>query len=238
MSARPRATRVAHAYGNSRQSLARALNTDIDMIEVDVWFEGRNFRIGHERRVGRLPLLYDSVIVGHAPGPFAIRLGGHFVRPDIRPFQLTDLLRIVAGRKHLLLDVKGHHNFQNARHFASVLIRCIDEGNASAWVTVCGQTYSVLDALREQTAPFPIRYSMERPHQWDGFVDRMREDDSVRAVCIQHKLLSEQRLGSARDAEVNLFCWTVDDPAVATRLIDSGVHGIISNDLALLAALA
>ena len=237
MSARPRATRVAHAYGNSRQSLARALKADIDMIEVDVWFEGGDFRIGHERRASPLPLLYDSVIAGHAPGPLAIRLGGHFMRPNIRPFRLTDLLRIVAGRKYLLLDVKGQHNFQNAQHFASALIRCIDEGNASAWMTVCGQTYSVLDALREQTAPFPIRYSMQRPDQWDGFVDRMREDDSVRAVCIQHKLLNEQRLGAAHDAGVDLFCWTVDDPAIAARLIDSEVHGIISNDLALLAAL-
>lgn len=238
MSARPRTTRVAHAYGNSKQSVSRALDADIDMIEVDVWFEGGDFRIGHERRVGPLPLLHDSAIAGHAPGPFAIRLGGHFVRPDIRPFRLTDLLRIVAGRKHLLLDVKGQHDRQGAQRFARHLVRRIDELNASAWVTVCGQTYSVLDALREQITPFPIRYSMQRPEQWDSFVDRMREDNSVRAVCIQHRLLNEQRLGSANDAGVNLFCWTVDDPAVATRLIDSGVHGIISNDLALLAALA
>ena len=205
---------------------------------MDVWFESGDFRIGHERRLGRFPLLYDYVMSGHAPGPFAIRLGRYFVRLSIRPFRLHDLLRIVGGKKHLLLDVKGRHDRQTAQRFARNLVQCINEGDAGAWVTVCGQTYAVLDALRKEAAPFPIRYSMERPDQWDRFVKRMGEDASVRAACIQHKLLNQQRLREARDAGVNLFCWTVDDPAVAERLIESGVHGIISNDLALLAGLA
>ena len=37
MPAPKRVVRIAHAYGNSRPALARALAADCDMIEVDMW---------------------------------------------------------------------------------------------------------------------------------------------------------------------------------------------------------
>ncbi len=36
----PQPVRIAHAYGNSRAALHRALDADVDMIEVDVWYRG------------------------------------------------------------------------------------------------------------------------------------------------------------------------------------------------------
>ena len=56
----PEPVRIAHAYGNSRAALRRALAADIDMIEVDIWYRGGDVYARHARRLSPLPLLADK----------------------------------------------------------------------------------------------------------------------------------------------------------------------------------
>jgi glycerophosphoryl diester phosphodiesterase len=56
-------------------------------------------------------------------------------------------------------------------------------------------------------------------------------------VCIEHRFLNEERVRFIEEQGVDLFCWTVDDPKEARRLVAGGADGIISNNLELLANL-
>jgi glycerophosphoryl diester phosphodiesterase len=237
MTGGPSVARIAHAYGNNSEALAAALASKIDVIEADVWHRKDDFYLRHERRAGLLPILYDTRVGDHRPGPLSLRFGRHFVRPDFRPFRLVHLLGAIHGRRHVMLDIKGWPDKRTAGRLAHDLVRRIDRAGAAQWVSVCGQTYEALDALRAESPPFPIRYSMERDDQWDAFMERMRADDSVRAVSMQYRLADEERLAVAADSGISVYCWTVDDSILARRLADKGVSGIISNRLDLLEGL-
>ena len=63
-------------------------------------------------------------------------------------------------------------------------------------------------------------------------------DEGARRVCIQHRMLDDERLAFSRKHGVDVYCWTVDDAGKARRLVERGVDGIISNDLALFEALS
>jgi glycerophosphoryl diester phosphodiesterase len=229
--------RIAHAYGNSRSSLAKALSAEIDMIEVDCWYRAGKIYIHHERRLNPFPLLYDRQMKGHAPGPFAVRIGGWYLRPDIATIRLDELLGSVRGRKHILLDIKGNYSGRRVRDYARALERCIRSFEAEGWVALCGQSFPVLNAFRKRARDIEVRYSIEKPYQWESFLRKMQRDSSVRRVCIAYGFVDEEKNRLLEANRVNVYCWTVDDPGRAARLVRQGVDGIISNDLGLLEAL-
>jgi glycerophosphoryl diester phosphodiesterase len=43
------------------------------------------------------------------------------------------------------------------------------------------------------------------------------------------RLLNKRKIEKIKSAGLKVFVWTVDNPAKATRLINSGIDGIISN---------
>ncbi len=237
MTPRAPVVRIAHAYGNSRASLRRALAADIDMIEADMWYRSGNLEIRHERRPGCLPLFYDSVMSGHPPGRFALRIGRHFVRPGISSLRLRHVLETVAGKKGLLLDVKGRYDPAGIRSFVETLLRDIRAHRAEAWVTVCGQSYSVLNHLRRSAPDIEVRYSVERARQWESVLRKVRRDPLVRGICISHRFAGPGTIRSIGENGMTAYFWTVDDPGEAKRLVGQGAHGIISNNLDLLASL-
>ncbi len=117
------------------------------------------------------------------------------------------------------------------------MVNTLGKTDAAGWVAVCGQFWPVVDEVRRSAPDTDVRYSIETPRQWERFVKRVREDDSARKVCIQHRFLSE---GKARflDAHgVEAYCWTIDTGGAATRVIEMGAAGIISNNLRMLEAL-
>ena len=230
--------RIAHAYGNHRQALRRALDAPIDMIEADIWYRAGEIWVRHERRLKWLPLLADRrSTAAHSAGPLTLRLWkGYYIRPDIRPLKLADLLDTVAGRKRLLLDVKGSGDRESAA-FGAVLARRISQHNAGEWAVVCGQFWPVLHRLRERSPRLEVRYSIEKPHQWRRFRHMLEAGDGARKVCMEHRFLVPERARFLEDNGIDVYCWTVDDPAAAERLVAQGVDGIISNDLSLLGSL-
>ncbi len=227
--------RIAHAYGNNKNLLERALSANVDMIEADMWFRGGGLHLHHEHHLGWLPLLIDMKMPTHKPGRFAVPIGKYVVRPRIGTLPLGDLLKSVDGRKQLLLDVKGHYKPPHLESYVQTLVRVIRRHNAESWAVVCGQTYSVLHRLRVVAPEIRVRYSIEQPYQWERF-ERLRQE-GVRDICIWHKFLNDERARILEEEGADVYCWTVDDREIASSLVRRGADGIISNDLELLSGL-
>src|SRR5438093_6913733 len=104
----PGVLRIAHAYGSSRGALQLALAAPVDIIEADIWYRAGDIWVRHERRLGPLPMLADRGRPSARSGGFVIPLPNrYYLRPDINPMPLGELLETVAGKKRLLLDVKA-----------------------------------------------------------------------------------------------------------------------------------
>jgi glycerophosphoryl diester phosphodiesterase len=101
---------------------------------------------------------------------------------------------------------------------------------------MCGQM-DVLDNVRGAGPHLDVRYTIDEQRQWDGFLRRLDADPGLRGVSMNREFLSEEIARFIRENGLQVFCWTVDDPEEARRLVEMGVDGIISNSLPLLEAL-
>lgn len=234
----PATVRIAHAYGNTRHAIDVATNAEVDMLEADLWYRRGRIFIHHDRYLGPLPLLADRKMRGHPRPPWSLPLPrGYYVRPDINILTLWELLTRTNDRRRLLLDVKGKNDPKHADRFAFHLATAIGANDAVAQVEVCGQTWTVLDALREQPPKIALRYSIERPDQWQAYTAMVERDGGAPNVCIQHRFLTDERLQFLKDHGAGIYAWTVDRQSDADVLLKRGVDGIISNNLSLLASL-
>jgi glycerophosphoryl diester phosphodiesterase len=50
------------------------------------------------------------------------------------------------------------------------------------------------------------------------------------AATLHHSVASAAAIARAHEIDVAVYVWTVDDPALAQRLVDAGADGIITND--------
>jgi glycerophosphoryl diester phosphodiesterase len=230
--------RIAHAYGNTRRAIDLALGAGVDMVEADVWYRRRRIFVHHDRPLAPLPLLADRKMRGHPRPPWSLPLlRGYYVRPDVNILTLEGLLDRTAGRRRLLLDVKGNDDADYARRFARRLASAIRKAEAVNAVEVCGQTWPVLTELRQLAPELSVRFSIERPDQWQAFVDMTERDGRPPNVCIQHRFLTDDRLRFLKEHGAGIYAWTVDSVPEARALLGRGVDGIISNNLDLLASL-
>jgi len=232
-----RPIRIAHAYGNRRDKIEAAANADIDFMEADLWYRGGEVWVRHERRLGCLPLLFDRRPQGvDSIGPWAVTVfpSRYYVRLDVNPLRLTELLERTQGRCGLLLDIKGSYAGEGARAYAETLGRNLAQARpATGGVIVCGGA-EVLDRVREAAPDLDVRYSIEKQRHWENFTRRLEADSHLRGVCMSREFLNDEIIRFLGDKGLRAFCWTVDDPAEARRLLALGVDGIISNNIPLL----
>ncbi|MEX0801542.1 MAG: glycerophosphodiester phosphodiesterase [Dehalococcoidia bacterium] len=234
-----RPVRIAHAHGNRRHTIDEALAADIDFMEADLWFRAGHIEVRHERRLGFLPVLYDGKPPGvRRFGPWAITIfPGYYIRLDVNPLPLRELLDRARGRVRLLLDLKGRYSEHDAGAYARTLARTLAEADAEGSAIVCGQT-DALDHVRDVAPHLDVRYSMEREEQWQAFKRRLESGPPIAGVCIHRRFFLRDGVAEfLAENSLQAFCWTVDDPAEARALVERGAAGIISNRLPLLEAL-
>jgi glycerophosphoryl diester phosphodiesterase len=64
------------------------------------------------------------------------------------------------------------------------------------------------------------------PRRLPGLVERTR----VQAVTLHHSLAGPAAIDAAHRCGVAVYVWTVDNAALAERLVGAGADGIITND--------
>lgn len=231
--------RIGHAYGNTRRAIDLARDAGVDSIEADLWYRDGSIYVRHDRRLSPLPLLADRQMRGHPLPPYSIRLvRGYYIRPEINPLKLPELLERTGAGPRLLLDVKGVEDDAYARKFAKVLATQIRAVSAVDRIEVCGQLWPVLTHLGSEAPEIHRRFSIERPAQWSKFVPMTRPPGKANDVCIEHRFLTDARLAFLKAHAASVYTWTVDQPDAAHALIERGVDGIISNNLRLLSSLS
>ena len=103
-------------------------------------------------------------------------------------------------------------------------------------IEFCGY-WPLLDRMGERLPAATVRYSVDTPHDWQRFVERLDAPDRIGSVTIQRDLLTPQRAQVMREARVSFLAWDIETAAEAEQALALGAAGIIADDLAMLAAL-
>ncbi len=230
--------RIAHGYGNRRHLLEEALAGPVDYIEADIWYRAGRLWVRHERRLGFLPVLCDRR--GDQPrplGPFAVGLGPWYLRLDLHPISLEELLVRAKGHRRLLLDVKGHYPPAERRAFATTLAGLLAEHGMEGQSRICGQNWAVIQEVQQVAPHLAVHFSIATPQQWQAFLRHLEASNTGSVVGLHRSLIDEEKTRWLNQRHIHIFSWTVDQEGEARRLLALGVVGIISNNLALLGRL-
>jgi len=232
------AQRIAHGYGNSRRTLALALEGPVDYVEADVWYQGGRVAVRHERKLGPLPLLFDEIDkghIGHGPGRYGLSLGRWYLKLQIRTLYLEDVLALARGRRRILVDVKWSPGGRQSA-FARALAQTVRLSGMGDDVTFCGQNWPVLQRLRVIDPGLRVRYSIGAERQLPAF-GHVPQDETLQGVCVHQSLLNAQLIDILKRRGLDIWTWIVDDLTLARQLVAMGIDGIISNRLDVLEAL-
>lgn len=198
---------IAHGAGNTPRTVRDAIEAGADFVEVDLWVHRGRFEARHERRLPfSLPVLFDNWYVKFTPR---------------RRFGLTDLLREVAGRCGLFLDLK------NGGEDAALLVRrALDAARVPSRLVASSQSWETLRDLRRVCPEVAVFFSVDVEAKLELFRSVSDHDQSADGVSCRHTLLSPGLIADFHARELQVVAWTVDEPARAAELAAWGVDGI------------
>jgi len=200
---------VAHRAGNATSSIAMALDV-ADTVELDVHL----FR-------GRLEVRHAKVV-----WPFRIHWDRWWIdRTPATPPSLRHVLDAAPADAPLWLDLKG-----STTRFTEAVLREVPEGRR---VTMSSRTWPVLRPARRRGVR-TMRSVGSRWQRWS--VLPVRSWAATDGIVIDQRLLTPQWLGRLVGRSPTLVAWGVHDLERAVELVESGVDGLIIDDLGLIGA--
>lgn len=209
--------RIAHRAGNDRLLLRRAIDARVDWIELDVWYSYGRLFAHHERGVWRLPVVYDK---------WHVRL----LRE--RPIDLAEVIRLTDPGIGLFIDLKGFH-----RRLPGAIIETLRRKGALERAIVCGQHWPALDAIARAEPAVRVFHSLGRPEHIIAYQGRSADMPRAAGLSVAKWLITPALVDRWARMGLQTFAWTVNEQGFADQLAGWGVHGIISDQLDLLATL-
>lgn len=239
--------RIAHRGGgtlapeNSIEGIERALAYGVEMIEVDV----------RRSSDGALVLSHEPALPG-APAPIAAMplAGLRAAWPSLAT--LDEALEAVGRRAQVNLDIKDAAAAEQA--VAAVRAHGVEQDCIASCLEIACLAHlgGVAPGLRRFFS-YPPDYGGASKRAWlkpvvNGVVMGMRATMPLRLermlraapgtnATIYAPLITRRLVRAARRMGIELYTWTVDDPAEMRRLVALGIDGITSNRPDLLAAL-
>jgi glycerophosphoryl diester phosphodiesterase len=204
---------VAHRAGNDPARLAAAIEAGVDRVEADVHLFRGVLEVRHARTLGPVPVLWDRWEL-HGP----------------RTPRLTFEAVLDVAHRGLYVDLKGRDPRLGPAVVAAVRRR------HSGDLVISSRCWSHLDTLRGMPG-VQLVPSVGRPWQVARVLERFPAG-LLHGVAVHERLLDEPTVARLLQQAGVVYSWPVNDPATAQRLLRSGVTGLISDDVGLLAELA
>lgn len=195
-------------------SFRKALELGAEGFELDVRLTGD----------GQLVVVHNSIV------------GGHNVQTsnyaDIRGLEdgyeiplLEEVLADFGRRAFLDVELK-------APGFEKEAVELIQKYCDLGRTIVSGFHPATLLRVRQLLPELPLGFIYNRTQD-----EETRHNCPIEYVIPQFRLASRDLIGQAHAEGLKVFAWTVNDPHEASRLIDLGIDGLISDYPEMLAAL-
>ena len=205
---------------NTLEGFARALERGADAVELDVHATADGICVvHHDAAIARA---VDASCVGR---PIAAITWDDLQRielaPDIRVPSLEQVLRLLAGRATVYVEIKAQkvERLVAATIAASAATCAVHSFDHDAIARLARLAPSIPRGILFDQAPKDVLLSMQHA--------------SARDVWPHWQLVTESLVHAVHEAGGRVLPWTVNAPAAAERLIALGVDGICSDDLRL-----
>jgi glycerophosphoryl diester phosphodiesterase len=240
-------TRIAHRGGgslapeNSVEGIERSLGYGVEMIEVDV----------RRARDGALVLSHEPALAG-AGAPIASMTLAELRAASPSLATLDEALDAVGRQAQVNLDIKDMD--AGAPAIAAALAHGVADGSIVSCLDIaCLARLGETAGGMRRFFSYPPDYGGASKRAWlkpvvNGVVMGMRATMPLRLermlraapgahATIYAPLITPRLVRAARRMGIDLFTWTIDDPAEMQRLAALGIDGITSNRPDLLAQL-
>jgi glycerophosphoryl diester phosphodiesterase len=205
---------IAHRAGNDPAHVRAAELAGVDVIEADLHLWRGGLALRHLKTVGPLPVYWDRWALA----------------PPWRRFaSLGDLLAGVQPETALMLDLKGSDPAA-----ARLLSAALGQAARRAPVFVSARSWPLLGEIDPSLAHRVA--SAARPGQLDRLI-AAAPGRGLYGAALHLRLLERGRLDALREHAPVLLTWPVNHRHEAESATALGISGLISDDLALLAAL-
>jgi glycerophosphoryl diester phosphodiesterase len=208
---------IAHRAGNSYEALERALTAGVDAVEIDVRLDRGSFAGRHDGRLLFLPIY-----------------GGRwYLRFSLaRSTRLDEVLRRVAGKASLLVDVKN-----TGRRSLELLLDTLRAHGAIAGTRMSAGYWDLMRIAQESEPELRVYYSIGKPEELRRFWQLQGKTHEAKGVSIKERLLDKAVVDELLAEGIEIAAYDVHDLPRARELVAWGVAAIISGDLSLLRAL-
>lgn len=198
---------------NTLRSFARALELGVDAIELDVY-----------ALEGRIVVIHDDTLERTTSGrgrvdatPLAALRTLDAGKGERIPF-LEEVLDLLAGRVAVNVELKGRGT---ARPVAGLVAR-----RSETQFVVSSFDHRELAAFRSTTRSVPVAPLFDRnhPRMFD-----IADELGAWSVNVSRRIASPALIDAARSRGYGVLVYTVNDPAEAARLAQSGAKGVFTD---------
>ncbi|HET7738004.1 MAG TPA: glycerophosphodiester phosphodiesterase [Tepidiformaceae bacterium] len=208
---------IAHAAGNSLRLTKQAVVDGADFVEVDLYVHGSRFEARHERAVYPIPLWVEKWYLRIAPR---------------RPVGLAELIAEVGSASTLFLDLKN-----GSGRVAPLIRAALDAAPPGTRLAASSQYWHILRQVAASAPEVELFYSIDVTAKLDLFTSIAEREPAARGVSCRHTLLTRRHVQRLHDRGLAVIAWTVDDEDRARELLEWGVDGITTHNVATVAAL-
>jgi glycerophosphoryl diester phosphodiesterase len=196
---------IAHNAGDRESTAQSAIGYGADVVEVDV-----------VEVDGRLYAAHDI------PNP-------HISSVTFRGPTLASIWSVAADHARIELDLKGY-----SAGFLTLLVSFLDAHGGGDGVIISSRSPGAIATLRSELPDATLVYSVGDRASLASLQSSEALVDEIDGVSIRASLLDEEAMDWLQDHDLLVYAWTVNDFSSAEWLVELGVDGFATDNLALI----
>lgn len=213
---------------NTVASAKLAWELDADAVEVDVHLTKDNRVIViHDKDTKRTCYGKTNLTIAKTPSILLRDLDagvwkGEEFKGEKLPF-LSEIIETVPDGKTLVVEIKA-----GGDEIIPALSRIVDNSGKKEQIIFISFGWKTILATHQE---FPDNKCYWLSSVKPGLNKKMEEAaaEGLTGVNLQYSIIDEEIMAQAKELNLEVLSWTIDDPEEAQRLTDIGVSGITTN---------